>query len=208
MSMMVTVVKRYFEWILIGLAAVSLLLAFGQVRVAPLLMIMSFLILAFYYLLSATLVLTDKRVSRGMRLIFVVGLYMVSIGLVGSLFKLSLWRGSETLLVLALCTGAAVVIVMAVYYWFSSSGTRRSTAQQLGELAKRVLPYLLVTVFVSALPNETIFDNVNPHRSDHSYRALLLQALEQPDDVSLQDSLESYRKKHFRHDDQRSPGDR
>lgn len=205
--MLVAIIKRYFEGILIALALISVLLAFGRVRVAPLLMIMSFLLLAFYYLLSATLVLTDRRVSRPVRLIFVVGLYVVSIGLVGSLFKLSLWRGSETLLVLALCSGGAVLLVMTVFYRLSSSESRRPLGQQLGELAKRLLPYLLISTLAFTLPNEAIFDNLSPHRDDDRYQALLLQALDEGDDVTLQDSLEAYRKKHFRHDDQTSPAD-
>lgn len=198
-------IKKYFEGILVTAALLSVVLAYGQVAPAPLMMIMCMLLLSFYYLLSAMLVLFDRRVSRAMRLIFIVGLYVISIGLVGSLFKLHLWHGSEMIMILAMSSGAAVLVVMAVYYWLNR--TDLSKTGQLGILAKRVVPFMAIFAFIFMLDYSTIFDNFDEHRHDQRYKELKLRSLADPANAALTDSVHLYRQKHFQNDDPTSPED-
>jgi hypothetical protein len=192
-----SLIKKYFEGILILLALSSAVLALGQVRVAPLCMMTSFLALSFYYLLSAILVLTDKRISKPVRLTFVVGLYVVSIGIVGSLFKLLLWRGGDTLMIVALSSAVAVLIVVAAFRVLLNKEARTWAWPQLAVLLKRLVPYAVTFALISFHSDEVIFENFNYHRRDQAYKELLLKSLDDPGNQALKDSLQSYRTKHF-----------
>ena len=200
--------KKYFEMLLILFALLSAVLAWGEMSFAALLMLTSFMTLAFYYMLSAVLVLADKRVSRPVRLLFVVGLYVLSAGIAGSLFRMLFWTGGEALLISALSFGAAVLIIAAVYYTKLKAELKDVIGSQLASLIKRVVPYLLLFALTYLAPTATLFDLVGQNRNDIRYRALFLKSMDNPDDADLRDSLNSYRTKMLNHDNHPSPGNR
>lgn len=198
-------IKKNFEWLLILLCAIGLLLTNGEVTGGPILTMMAFLAVAFYYLLSAVLVLTDKRVERPVRLIFIVGLYVISVGVVGTLFRVLFWQGADIMLIIALSSGVAVLAVVVLFNRFTKGATRYSIKEQLSRLTIRLVPFLFVFAAAHIVPTPIMFDLFAEHRDDSRYKELFLRSLEYPDNHALQDSLKLYRQKHFNNDDQTSP---
>lgn len=180
-------IGKYMEMIFIGLATLTAIMLYGNVLLAGKLVVMGFSVLSFYYLLSGALVLFDPKVERSMRILYFVGLWTISTGLLGCIFRLLFWINNELLLLMASLFGVAVLFVSLVYQLQAAPGERRAIRHQLSPLFKRILVYPALFFLLYATSVETLYRNFGTHRLNEEYIEVFLDAYYHPEDSLKQE---------------------
>lgn len=186
--------KKNFEAIVILFSIVALLFLYGRLPFSERLMIVGLSTLSLYYLLSGALVLFNSRIWRIMRLIYFVGLWSISIGLLGVIFKLSFWQNSRILLLVSFSSGMAVLIFIFSYYRTIKPEAKTIAADQLKPVLYRLAVYPLLFLLLFNVSSRSLYTYMGAHREDQQYIDLLMDTLDNPDDQKAAKALEDYKK--------------
>ena len=180
--------KNWMEPGLIVFALLSMGLQYFQVEMAERLLVLSCSALALYYLLSGTLVLFNKQVTRSMRMLYFFGLWSISVGLVGVIYTFRFWPNGGNLLMLGFSFGTAVMMILLLYRVMIKKNDR-SVRRQLSPLYARLLVYPVIFLILQLTPFDLLFHSFNKYRDHEEYREILKQTIDNPVDTLLQKKL-------------------
>lgn len=185
--------KKHFEFIVILFCLVTLLFLYGQVPFSERLMIVGFSTLSLFYLLSGALVLFNSSIWRYMRLMYFVGLWSISIGLLGTIFKLGFWQNSNLLLMVGFSFGLVLLLFMFSYWRAIKPEAKVIAVDQLKPLLSRLAVYPIIFLLLFNLPNRTLYHWIGDYNDDEKYIQLFFQTLENPEDEEAQEAFEKYK---------------
>ena len=190
-------IRQYFEFLLIGFCLFTLLMLLLKIDFSDRLIVVSIALLAFYYLLSGALVLFNKQVLHGMRLIYFIGLWSVTVGLIGIVYKLRFWYNSDMLLLFAVTFNMVTLIFMFGYWHTSKKDVKVIIASQLKPILYRLLVFPVFFFFFYTISHYWLYERIGPYRDDAKYMQLYLKALENPKDYESQQEYRNYEIKKF-----------
>lgn len=182
--------KKNLEFILIGFALLTLIMLYGNVAFSQQLIVVALTTLGMYYLMSGALVLFDKRVERVMRFLYFVGLWSLSFGLLGLVFRLRFWANGENVLMTGFAFGAVVFLVSVIYRQTTPKDKRAGVVGQLKPLINRLAIYPLVFIGFFLWPLESLYHNFGEFRYHQPYVEKLIESHQNPQDTVLQQQLE------------------
>ena len=149
--------------------------------------------LSFYYLASGILVFLDKqRIGRIMRLIYLFGLWSVSIAVLAVMARTLLLQMDKQLLIIAVSSGIGLMAYLFLYY-------RKLEGDDKATLLLWIKPLVLrsiLAVFISAGfligSNFAIYSLFGTHKNDPVYIEKAVNAYENPDDTAATNDLDRY----------------
>ena len=184
--------KQHLETLLILFAVLTLGLLAGNVAFSERLIVVSLATLAMYYLMSGTLVLFDKRVGRPLRILYFVGLWSISMGLLGVIYRLRFWVNSEPLLMVATGLGAGALVVLLVMRYLMGGEQSEQLRAQLKPLFIRLLVFPALFLLALSVPNYELYQTFGAHRDSPEYIERFIQSIENPEDSLLQQQFQHY----------------
>lgn len=184
--------KSYIEIFLITLSILAMLLLFFDIPYADKIVVVPFSALALYYLLSGALVLFNKKIVHGMRLIYFVGLWSITVGLIGFVYKLKFWFNSDLLLLFAAFLAMAVMAFMIIYFRTSGKDSKDSLKYQLQPIFLRLLIYPAIFFIFSTVPHGFLYGVFGEYRENETHMLLYLDVLEDPQNNDKREALQQY----------------
>jgi hypothetical protein len=185
--------SKYFEYLLLANTILMVFLkpllpTYGE-RMSMIL----FGTLSFYYLASGILVFLDKqRIGRIMRLIYLFGLWSVSIAVLAVMARTLLLQMDKQLLITAISSGLGLMAYLFLYY-------RKLEGDDKSTLLLWIKPLVLrsiLAVFISAGfligSNFAIYSLFGTHKNDPVYIEKAVNAYENPDDTAAINDLDRY----------------
>jgi hypothetical protein len=185
--------SKYFEYLLLANTILMVFLkpllpTYGE-RMSMIL----FGTLSFYYLASGILVFLDKqRIGRIMRLIYLFGLWSVSIAVLAVMARTLLLQMDKQLLIIAVSSGIGLMAYLFLYY-------RKLEGDDKATLLLWIKPLVLrsiLAVFISAGfligSNFAIYSLFGTHKNDPVYIEKAVNAYENPDDTAAINDLDRY----------------
>ncbi len=185
--------SRYFEIILILLTVLFVFIKPNMRNYGERISILFFGMLSFYYLASGILVFLDKnRVGRIMRLMYLFGLWSVSIMVIAIMTRIMLLQADKALLITAICSTIGLMGYIIMYY------------RRLGDEDRNALLYLVQPLFIRALfsmllgiaflvgSSYGIYSMLGTYRRDPVYIEKIVRAYENPEDSVLLNDFKIY----------------
>lgn len=155
--------------------------------------ILFFGMLSFYYLASGILVFLDKnRIGRIMRLMYLFGLWSVSVMVIAIMTRIMLLQSDKALLIIAICSTIGLLGYIILYY------------RRLGDEDRKALLYLIQPLFIRAVfamlvgiaflvgSNYSIYRMFGTYRRDPVYIEKIVQAYENPKDSVMLNNYKIY----------------
>lgn len=186
--------KQHLELLLIGFTLLTGIMLYGNVAFSQQLIVVSLTTLGMYYLMSGALVLFDKRVERVMRFLYFVGMWSLSFGLLGLVFRLRFWVNGENVLMTGFAFGAVVLLVAVIYRQTTPKDKRTNVIAQLKPLINRLAIYPLVFVGFYLWPLADLYEHFGEFRYHAPYIEKLQESHDNPTDTLLRQELEELEK--------------
>ncbi|MFN3940415.1 MAG: hypothetical protein ACK4IY_07490, partial [Chitinophagales bacterium] len=142
--------------------------------------------LGFYYLASGILAFLDKkRITRTIRLIYLIGLWGVSISVIGIMCRILLLQGDKELLMAATFS----LIGVLLFSWLSyrrlqDDHNREVFTWQMQPLVIRSIPAIMFSIGIIYADNEAVYKNFGTYRNNADYLHSIVQAYENPNDTA------------------------
>jgi hypothetical protein len=185
--------SRYFELILLAFTILFLLIKPNMRSYGERISILFFGMLSFYYLASGILVFLDKnRIGRIMRLMYLFGLWSVSVMVIAIMTRIMLLQSDKALLIIAICSTIGLLGYIILYY------------RRLGDEDRKALLYLIQPLFIRAVfamlvgiaflvgSNYSIYRMFGTYRRDPVYIEKIVQAYENPKDSVMLNNYKTY----------------
>lgn len=182
---MKTFFTRFGEIILVLLTAIVVYIKPTLSSGGDRLSILLFGTLGFFYLASGILAFLDKkRITRTMRLIYLVGLWGVSVIVIGVMCRILLLQGDTELLIVALFSllGMAMFSVIA-YRNLSDAENKKSFLWQMQPVAVRSILALIIGAGFLFTDSYTVYRSFGTFRNDTEYINAIVDAYQHPDDT-------------------------
>lgn len=162
------------------LALVALYVAYPPAQAIAVVMFCS---LAFFYLASGVLVLLDRnRVERVMRLTWFLGMWGLSLMVIGAVARVLFWESAQIMLMAGGATAAAVAGFTLLNRMGLQGGLQEAYDVENKPLLSRLLVGLLVGAALFFSPNRSLYQTFGAYRNDPEYVNLLLNFLDDPGD--------------------------
>lgn len=186
--------KKNLEWLLIGFALLTGIMLYGNVAFSQQLIVVSLTTLGMFYLMSGALVLFDRRVERVMRFLYFVGLWSLSFGLLGLVFRLRFWANGENVLMTGFAFGAVVFLVSVIYRQTTPKDKRAGVVAQLKPLINRLAIYPILFLGFFIWPLDSLYHTFGEFRYSEPYIENLIKSHQNPEDTLLQQQMEKMEK--------------
>lgn len=187
--------SKYFEYLLLGNTILMVLLkpllpTYGE-RMSMIL----FGTLSFYYLASGILVFLDKqRIGRIMRLIYLFGLWSVSITVMAVMARTLLLQMDKQLLIISVSSGVGLMAYLLLYYRKLEGDDKGTLLLWVKPLVLRSILALCVAIAFLISSNYGIYSLFGTHKNDAVYTEKVVKAYENPDDTAAVNDLDRYDK--------------
>lgn len=141
--------------------------------------------LAFYYLASGVLTFLDKkRITRSVRLIYIVGLWGISVIVIGIMCRIILLQGDKELLIVALLS----LIGILMFAWLSyknieEENNREAFVWQMQPLIVRSILALIIGSGFLFTDSYTIYRSFGTFRNNTEYINTIVDAYHNPKDT-------------------------
>lgn len=141
--------------------------------------------LAFYYLASGVLTFLDKkRIIRSVRLIYIVGLWGISVIVIGIMCRIILLQGDKELLIVALFS----LIGILMFAWLSyknieDENNRDAFVWQMQPLVVRSILALIIGAGFLFTDSYTIYRSFGTFRNNTEYINTIVDAYQNPNDT-------------------------
>lgn len=142
--------------------------------------------LAFFYLASGVLTFLDKkRIARNMRLIYLIGLWGVSVIVIGVMCRIILLQGDKELLTVALFS----LLGMGGIAWFNYNSIedatgRKTFAWQMQPLVIRSILAFIIGAGFLFTDSYTIYRSFGTYRNKDDYVNAVVDAYNHPQDTA------------------------
>ena len=176
---------RFGELLLVLLTILVIIIKPSLSNGGDRLSILLFGTLAFYYLASGVLAFLDKkRITRSVRLIYLVGLWGISVIIIGSMCRILLLQGDKELLIVAIFS----LIGMGIFTWFSyknieDTNNRKSFLWQMQPLAVRSILALTIGAGFLFTDSYTVYRSFGTFRNNTEYINAIVDAYTYPEDT-------------------------
>lgn len=142
-----------------------------------------FCTLALYYLASGVLVLLDKSgVERVMRITWFLGLWGLSLLVIGVMARVLFWESAR----MALMAGTATAIGMLAFSLLNRMGLKAELREAYDRENRGLLRRLWIGIALGAAvfftPDRALYGQLGPYRDDPEYVQRLMEHLAEPDD--------------------------
>ena len=158
---------------------------------AGVLMVLSLLGLALCYFLLGFYFLSDKNFKTQNIGISIVFGWLLSVCIIGILFKLMFWPGSGMMLLIGSLTAAILLVVSFMLF--------QNSTPELKNYHKNLLTRTLVLFVVSfvclVLPNSVLINHY--YSNEPELKELYLKQQENPEDETIQKEIEEYHANRF-----------
>lgn len=177
---------KYGEIILVALTILVVLIKPALSSSGERLSILLFGTLGFYYLASGILAFLDKkRITRTVRLIYLIGLWGVSISVIGIMCRILLLQGDKELLIIAIFSLIGVLLFSWLSYRRLQDANNRETfTWQMQPLVIRSILAIMMSAGFIFTDNYTVYQTFGTYRSNSEYIQTIVQAYEQPYDTA------------------------
>lgn len=175
--------EKNLELLALAGCVMALVALYANYPPAQAVAVVLFCSLAFFYLASGVLVLLDRsQVERVMRLTWFLGMWGLSLLVIGAVARVLFWESARMMLMAGGATAAAV----AGFALLNRMGLQGSLRDAYDVENKPLLTRLLVGLVVgSALffsPNRSLYQTFGAYRDDPDYVNLLLTYMDDPGD--------------------------
>lgn len=185
--------SRYFELILVGLTVLFLLIKPSMENFGERISMLFFGTLSFYYLASGILVFLDKnRVGRIMRLMYLFGLWSVSVMVIAIMTRIMLLQADKALLITAVCSTVGLLGYIVLYYRRLEGEDRKALLYLIQPLFIRSVFAMLLGIAFLVGSNYGIYSMLGTYRHDPVYIEKIVSAYENPEDSVLLESFKQY----------------
>ncbi len=185
--------SRYFELILVGLTVLFLLIKPSMENFGERISMLFFGTLSFYYLASGILVFLDKnRVGRIMRLMYLFGLWSVSVMVIAIMTRIMLLQADKALLITAVCSTVGLLGYIVLYYRRLEGEDRKALLYLIQPLFIRSVFAMLLGIAFLVGSNYGIYSMLGTYRNDPVYIEKIVSAYENPEDSVLLESFKQY----------------
>ena len=156
-----------------------------------------FATLAFYYLASGFLVFLDKyRVGRIMRLLYMSGLWSVSITVIAVMARTLLLQMDEELLILCISSTSGILLfAWIIYRRLEKEEERKKYVYQLTPLLVRSIVALMTAITFYSLSAYTVYYTFGSHRNDAVFTEKAVNTYEHPGDSLIRKDFLDYQEK-------------
>lgn len=185
--------SRYLEFIILGLTILFLLLKPTMPKFGERISMLFFGMLSFYYLASGILVFLDKnRVGRIMRLMYLFGLWSVSVSVMAIMCRSLLLQLDKDLLMLSISSGIGLMLFMLLYFIRLKDEDKEAFKYLVQPLFFRSLIAIFISAAFLITGNYGIYSMFGTHKNDKVYVEKIVNAYENPEDSVLVNDLNNY----------------
>ena len=175
--------EQRLEWLALAGASLSMVGLYLQYDPALGMVVVLFSTLAFFYLASGVLVLLDRaNVERVMRLTWFLGMWGLSLLVIGMMSRLLFWESAR----MAIMAGGATVAAVLGFSLLNRMGLKGElrSAYDLENkpLMRRLAAGLLFGAAFLFSPDRALYQTFGPYRDDPEYVNLLMNHLADTDD--------------------------
>ncbi|HMZ89341.1 MAG TPA: hypothetical protein PK511_14625 [Chitinophagales bacterium] len=187
------IASKYFEVILIALTVLFLFLKPNLTNFGERISMLFFGTLSFYYLASGILVFLDKnRVGRIMRLMYLFGLWSVSIMVLAIMVRIMLIQMDKALLITAISASLGLIAYITLYYRRLEGEDREALLYLIQPLFIRVVTSMLIGVAFLIASNYAVYSMFGTHKRDPRYVEKIVSAYENPKDTTIVNDYKRY----------------
>lgn len=187
-------IKKYFEIILLFNTVVFLLFKPNMPQFGERISMIMFGTLAFYYLASGVMVFLDKhRISRSMRLIYMIGLWGIAMTAIAIMARIALIQMSFELLLI--CVSSLVGILLYAYMSYTrieKEDNKKAFAYFMQPLTLRSIVAICAGTGFLLMTNYAVYNTFGTHRRDKTYVQKAVKAYENPQDTVLVNDFKRY----------------
>ena len=149
--------------------------------------------LSFYYLASGILVFLDKqRIGRIMRLIYLFGLWSVSITVMAVMARTLLLQMDKQLLIISVSSGVGLMAYLFLYYRKLEADDKATLLIWIKPLVLRSILALCIVIAFFISNNYGIYSLYGNHQNGPIYSEKAVNAYENPDDTAAVNDLNRY----------------
>lgn len=149
--------------------------------------------LSFYYLASGILVFLDKlRVGRIMRLMYLFGLWSVSITVIAVMCRTLLIQMDKELLTVSISSGIGLMLFLFLYYKKLKLEDKETFQQLIQPLFFRSLLSIFIAVALLVAGNYGIYSLFGTYKKDKVYTEKIVNAYENPYDSLIVNDFHRY----------------
>ena len=184
--------KQYLEFILLALTIIVVFSKTGFPKYGDRISMLLFGTVAFYYLASGVLVFLDKeRVVRSMRLIYIIGLWGVSICTLGIMARIHLIQSNTELLYIAL-----IALASSLFFGFlairqyKESENKKAYKWQLQPLILRAGIAFILGIGILLINPYTVYHTFGTYREDPYITKQAVYVYEHPEDTAANREFE------------------
>ena len=149
--------------------------------------------LSFYYLASGILVFLDKaRIGRIMRLIYLFGLWSVSLTVMAVMARTLLLQMDKQLLVISISASIGLMAYLFLYYRKLEADDKSTLLIWIQPLFVRSILALCISIGFLVSSNYGIYQLFGTHKNDAQYIQKAVNAYENPEDTAIVNEYHRY----------------
>lgn len=149
--------------------------------------------LSFYYLASGILVFLDKaRIGRIMRLIYLFGLWSVSLTVIAVMARTLLLQLDKQLLIISVSASLGLMAYLFLYYRKLDEEDKKTLLLWIQPLFVRSLLALCIAVAFLIGSNYGLYRLFGTHKNDAVYTEKVINAYENPEDTAIVNDYKRY----------------
>ncbi len=185
--------NKYSEFILIGITILFLFIKPNLRDYGERISMICFASLSFFYLASGILVFLDKlRVGRIMRLVYLFGLWSVSITVIAVMCRTLLIQMDKELLMVSISSGVGLMLFLFLYFKKLKDDDKETFKLLIQPLFYRSLLSIFIAVALLVAGNYGIYHLFGTHKHDAVYTEKIVEAYENPDDSLIVNDFKLY----------------
>jgi hypothetical protein len=187
-------IKKYFEIILLLNTIVFVFFKPSMPQFGERISMIMFGTLAFFYLASGVMVFLDKyRISRSVRLIYMIGLWGIAMAVIAIMARIVLIQMSFELLIICVSSLVGVLLYARMSY------TRIEKEENKKAFAYFIQPLVIRSIFAIfigsgflLMSNYAVYNTFGMHRRDPVYVEKAVNAYEHPQDTTVVNEFKKY----------------
>lgn len=150
--------------------------------------------LAFYYLASGVMVFLDKyRVSRSVRLIYMIGLWGIAMTVIAIMARIALIQMSFELLIICVSSLTGVLLfAWTAYNKIENTENKKAFAYFMQPLVLRSIIAIFVGAGFLIMTNYAVYNTLGTYRRDAVYVQKAVNAYENPTDSVIVNEFKKY----------------
>lgn len=187
MQKLTAFLEKNLELLALAGCALALAALYANYPPAQAVAVVMFCSLAFFYLASGVLVLLDRnRVERVMRLTWFLGMWGLSLMVIGAVARVLFWESARMMLMAGGATAAAVAGFALLNRMGLQGGLREAYDVENKPLLTRLLVGLLVGAALFFSPDRSLYQTFGAYRNDPEYVNRLMDYMADPGDPNAE----------------------